>query len=410
MHLVKTVLSLFFILVCLLTVFNSVNAADFTVNKDTSLQNINSWIKDNSTLKGDNLIFNTSSYNLGDTLIITKSINIKSDIKTQINYNGNREMFNIATEQVNFSGLILNHNGVGSSTKYVNCIYSGSPYKLINIDSTIINLNNDYAIAISISEWKGNLNNSIINGKGNYNFGIVSSRWDGSVFNSSISLNKKNSIGISIGITWKGNFENSKIHTKGVKSGGILSNYWIGNSINSFIINGASNSVGIYLEKWNGNIIKTNIHSNSANSKGFHAFYSKGTIHGSNIQAKKGNAIIISKNVKVSRTYAVSKKGKPKIYIFGPRLEVSKVKKKKGDYQVQIFNAGELTSKPAKILVYTRSYKRYVKIPSLGPKQSSRTKVSILNKYSNLKYTKYVLIYYKDIFGKKSISKTFKFR
>ncbi|MCL2687843.1 MAG: hypothetical protein FWE58_04850, partial [Methanobrevibacter sp.] len=301
MHLVKTVLSLFFILVCLLTVFNSVNAADFTVNKDTSLQNINSWIKDNSTLKGDNLIFNTSSYNLGDTLIITKSINIKSDIKTQINYNGNREMFNIATEQVNFSGLILNHNGVGSSTKYVNCIYSGSPYKLINIDSTIINLNNDYAIAISISEWKGNLNNSIINGKGNYNFGIVSSRWDGSVFNSSISLNKKNSIGISIGITWKGNFENSKIHTKGVKSGGILSNYWIGNSINSFIINGASNSVGIYLEKWNGNIIKTNIHSNSANSKGFHAFYSKGTIHGSNIQAKKGNAIIISKNVKVSR-------------------------------------------------------------------------------------------------------------
>jgi len=410
MHSINRVLSLLFILFLLMFVLSSVNAADFVVGPNTSFREINFWIKDNSTMKGDNLIFNSSSYKLEDTLIITKSINIKSDIKAQISYDGNREMFNIATDQVSFSGLILNHNGVGTSTKYVNCVYSASPSKIINFDSIVFNLNGNYASAISTNLWKGNLNNSIINGNANYNFGIISDSWNGSVYNSSFSLNKKNSIGITIFIKWKGNFENSGIYTQGIKSGGIFANYWIGNSIKGSIINTGDNSVGIYLEKWTGNIIETRVLSNSINSKGVYAFYSKGIIHKSNIQAKKGNAIIISKRVIVTKTYALSKKGKPKIYVFGPRLEISKVKYKKKDFYAHTFNSGEFASKPARILLWVGPYKIFIKLASVGPKQSVRTKIPIPAKYLNSKYTKYLKIYYKDIFSKNCITKTFKFK
>ena len=65
----------------------SVSAADLTINSDTSYEDIDYWMNDYTTVKGNNLIFNVSNYELSDTLLVSKSINIKSNKKTQINFN-----------------------------------------------------------------------------------------------------------------------------------------------------------------------------------------------------------------------------------------------------------------------------------------------------------------------------------
>ncbi|WP_054835056.1 hypothetical protein [Methanobrevibacter arboriphilus] len=103
---------------CLSMLMGSVSAADLTINSNTSYEDIDYWMNDYTTVKGNNLIFNVSNYELSDTLLISKSINIKSNKKTQINFNQNKNMFNITANEITFSGLVLNHNGKGGVYKY----------------------------------------------------------------------------------------------------------------------------------------------------------------------------------------------------------------------------------------------------------------------------------------------------
>lgn len=86
------------------------SAADLVVNNNTTHKNIDDWMKDNTTVKGDNLVFNVTNYELTDTINVSKSINVKSNSKTQIIFNKNKNMFNITVnnaDKINFSGLTL---------------------------------------------------------------------------------------------------------------------------------------------------------------------------------------------------------------------------------------------------------------------------------------------------------------
>lgn len=68
-------------------------------------------MKNISTVKGDNIIFNVSKYDLSDIISVSKPINIKNNVKTQVTFSKNNNMFNISAGGVSFSGLTLRHIG-----------------------------------------------------------------------------------------------------------------------------------------------------------------------------------------------------------------------------------------------------------------------------------------------------------
>ena len=96
------------IVFCLFILVNCASASDYYVNKDTTHKNITDWMKKDAK-KGDNLRFNTSSYSLSDTLVISKSVNVKSYKNTKIYFNSSKNLFNVTSNDVNFTGLFLYH-------------------------------------------------------------------------------------------------------------------------------------------------------------------------------------------------------------------------------------------------------------------------------------------------------------
>ncbi len=72
-------------ILCLFMSILSVSATNYYVNNDTQQKDIEGWMK-NKASTGDNLIFNTSTYELSDTLVVNKKINILSYKNTEINF------------------------------------------------------------------------------------------------------------------------------------------------------------------------------------------------------------------------------------------------------------------------------------------------------------------------------------
>ncbi len=394
----------------ILVLIGSASAADFTVNSNTSHEDINNWLDDWDTVDGNNLIFNVSRYELSDTLILTKSINIKSDKKTQINFNQNKYMFVVSTNQISFSGLIINNNGQGIYQNPVSTIFAAVPAKTISVKDTSINLNKDYSAGITMGEGNLNFINSNIKGSGIYNYGIISKNLNVNFQKSSIALSKNYCSGLFILNKLAGNFTNTKISIQSI-SIGIATYEWIGNFVNSEI-NGKSEAYGISANKWNGKISGSKMIFTGSSSYGINSTNSKGSIYKSTIHAKKGIAAAVSKYVKVSGSSMISKSGFPGVYYFGPRMIPLKVSRYTNSrlYTFKIANIGESKSKTSYLTISAGKFKKTVKVKGISPGKLITVKVILPATYSSFKYKKVANMIFYNSAGKKEVSKTLYFK
>lgn len=369
-----------------------VSAADFVVNDTTTHKDISSWLNKNTTVKGNNLLFNVSKYELTNTLDINKSVNIKTvnpSKKSQIVFNKNKNMFNINANEITFSGLILNHNGKGNNVTQISVINSNGSFNSININNCSIILNNSYSVGVAIELWKGNIANSEIYGKGIFNFAVVSNKWIGNIYKSAISLSGKNSSGILVISKWSGNISNTKIWLGKSGALGIFTSNWIGNLYKTNISSNYS-AGGILVNKWIGKLSEANINLKGKYSSGFYSNSStKCIIFNSTIYAKKGTAVLVSKNIKLISTKIASFGGTNTILIIGPRLGIGNIKGyKNGDYFVyyfKVYNFGEYKSKTSLLKLSYSKYKKILKIKPLNSGDYSTIKVKVPVKYSKYK-------------------------
>jgi len=394
----------------LLMLIGSVSAADLTVNSNTSHKDITDWMNSGTTVSGNNLIFNVSSYELSDTLLVSKSINIKSDKKTQINFKQNKNMFNISANQISFSGLVLNHNGKGVYGAPVSTILAPIPAKTITIRDTTINLRNDYSIAISMGSGKCNFINSQIIGNGMYNYGVVALDLNVNFQNSQIRFNKNFGSGILTYNKLTGDFTNTKISLQS-ESLGISSPEWVGNFINSEIT-GNSDSWGIYVDKWNGKLSSSKIVFSGVRSYGVHSKNGLGTISKSTIHAKNGVAVYASKNVKASASSVISRKNFPGLYYIGPRVVPLRVSSttRTNTYTFRISNIGESKSKVSQLRISVGKFKKTAKVKEISKGNIITVKVKLPSKYATTKTKKTANIIFYNSAGKKEVSPSLVFR
>ncbi|MBZ9570252.1 hypothetical protein KQY27_01655 [Methanobrevibacter sp. TMH8] len=392
------------LVIFLFLIVANVSAADLVVNKNTTHSDIDNWMKNNSTVKGNNLIFNTSKYDLTDTINVSKSVNIKSNVKTQINFNKNKNMFNVSASGITFSGLTLNHNGKGNFNLAATVIFSNSSKSVINFKNMNFNLNNKYLIAIGIISWKGNVTNSVFKSNDVDNIMIAAVNWTGNVYKSTLSLFKFNS-GIGVG-KWFGNFSNSKIFL-GNRGLGIIGANWTGNLLNSNITSNKV-AVGVFINKLNGKISNVIINIKGLNSYGLTLnSSSKGSISKSTIFVKKGQAVLIPKSVKISKVKVRSSKSWEDIAIIGPRVYAQRyvlyTNSKSLLYKFRVYNYGESKSKVSYLTLKIGKYKKTVKIKALKPGKPAIVKIIILKSYEKSKKTVYTT--YTNAAGVKTNSK-----
>ena len=133
--------NLLIILVTFFTFFlliSSVSASNFYVSDNTTHKDITNWMKKDAK-KGDNLRFNTSSYSLSDTLVISKSVNVKSYKNTKIYFNSSKNLFNVTSNDVNFTGLFLYHvpaEKINYSGSYIiSAIATSDSIKRLNLNN-----------------------------------------------------------------------------------------------------------------------------------------------------------------------------------------------------------------------------------------------------------------------------------
>lgn len=394
----------------LLILVGSVSAADLTVNSNTSHKNISDWIDASTTVSGNNLIFDVSTYGLSDTLVLSKSINVKSDKNTQINFNKNKEMIKISANEISFSGLILNHNGKGVYGNPTSVILAPLPAKTLTIKDTSINLNGDYTVAVTIGGGKLDFINSHIKGNGIYNYAVVCDDLNVNFQKSSFTFNKDYGSGVYAYTRLIGDFIDTKITLQGI-SAGISSPTWTGKFINSEIT-GKSQSSGIYVNNWNGQISGSKIIITGAKSEGFHSKNAKGTISKSTIHVKNGYAVTVSSGVKVSVSSIISKKGEPGVYYIGPRMHILKISSftKSKVYTFRIFNKGESKSKASQLIITSGKFKKTVKVKGIKAGVITKVKVTLPPKYASSKTKKAAKVVFYNSAGKKESSKTLKFK
>ncbi len=354
---------------------SSVSSANFYVNNGTTDKNINDWI--NKTAKtGDNLIFNTQSYNLNSSLIINKSINVLSFKNTVISCTGG--CFYIPSKKcVNLTGFTINQDNIlpfPISHRISTILVNGE----INIKNTIINSKSVYGTALEIN-GKANIINTIINSAG---IGILHSQWKGNLINSKL-------ISQNYGIT--------QVDYEGFFPEGMN---WHGNILNSTII---SKKDGIYLQNWKGKITNSKIYTNGSKSNGINIKYSKGTINKTKITSKNAYAIKISNDVKISNSSFSSKKGLSKIYRYTSDLTIESfdVIRFGKTYEVKISNKGYSISAPCYVAIKAGNYIKKVKIGQLEPKHpyiktkyKTTIKIKIPTKYLSKKYMKTIKVDY----------------
>lgn len=336
------------VVLCFSVLISSVSAADYRVKNGTTHGDITKWIKNNAKT-GNNLIFDVSSYDLTDTLVINKAINIKSSKNTQINFNKNKDMFRVTASGVTFSGLTLNFKGSGTSTKNVGAISTTNSTKKVNIASTKINVNGNYATGINIPKWKGSISKSIIKLNGFYCYGIDSLEWSGNLVNSNILAYGNNSINI-------------------------YSLYWYGKIYGAKIYNYAA---------W----------TNSAPC-GAVLVIAKGSISKSIIKSANGYAVMTSPEVKITGSTLSSKKGLEKVYRYLPDLKIQNVKKSGNSYYLTVYNNGLGPSKACYLGVKFGSSVKKVVVKGLYAGSYATVKVVLPSKYATNKYTKTAKIDY----------------
>lgn len=376
---------------CFFILISSVSAANLTVNEDTSNKVITDWMK-NDAKNGDSLIFNVSSYKLDNTLVVNKSINIKSDQNTKLVFDrNNRDMFNLTTNDIKFSGLNIEFNAKGS-TKYkptvIAVVGTTKRFDMVNVNITVSQSN---AGAVGGDKAKGNIRDC--------NFVIL----------------KANSVGFSIG-TWSGNIVNSNIIARGASSYGIAFRKWNGNLINSTVQSSGKGSIAVYAHTWNGKIEDSTI-SNTGKSMydtGFVSVKSKGSIVRTTIKSSESYAVMVSDNVKVSSSSISSGKRFGKIYRYRPELVLSQPISVRGNtYTFRVFNNGYFASKKNHLGVSVRG-KLVAKTPVRAIKAGKFTnvKVNIPSRFANSRFIKTAKVDYhnkvKEFFKKDNTVK-FKF-
>ena len=337
-----TLISCFFILI------STASATDYYVNQDTPQKNIVNWMKNNAN-NGDNLIFNTTNYTLNDTLTISKSITIKSDVNTKISFSKNNDMFNVQTNGITFSGLSLDYNGQGTSKIMYGAISALNASTKTNKDffvkDTIINVNKGYSSGILLGTIYGSIINSTINIKGANCFGIRLTKWTGDIINSTIKSTGKDSICVYSG-TWSGTVNESKIYNNG-----------------------------------------------SNNSAGFIAINSKGSIINSEIKSKNSYAVMVSDNVKLTNSSLSSKKGLPTVYRYRPDLTIyNKINLSKNTYSIRIYNIGQISSKACTVVLKTSKISKKATVKALKPNGYTTIKIKLPSKYVGKKYSKNIQV------------------
>ncbi|MCL2116208.1 MAG: hypothetical protein FWH29_08305 [Methanobrevibacter sp.] len=352
----KKVIILLTFVSCFFILISTVSAADYYVNNDTSQKNIVDWMKNNAK-NGDNLIFNVSSYNLTDTLNITKSITLKSDINTKINFNRNKDMFDVKANGITFSGLSINYNGEGSSKIMYGAIStlnaSKSNLKTFTVKNTVINVNKKYTSGILLGTLKGN------------------------IINSTINLKAANCFGISLA-------------------------KWTGNLINTTVTSKGTDSVCVYSETWSGVVNRSKL-SNDGSTKnlytaGFISVNSKGSIINSEIKSKNSYAAMVTDNVAVSKSTLSSKKGLSKVYRFRPDLIIyNEVGFSKNTYSFRIYNIGEINSKACTFQLKTGTVTKTASVKALKPGRYTTVKITIPSKFVGRRYTKTMKVDTKNV-------------
>jgi len=376
---------------CFFVLIGSVSAADFHVNNDTSNQAITDWMK-NDAKSGDNLIFNVSSYKLDNTLVVNKSVTIKSDQNTKLIFDRTgRDMFNLTTNNIKFSGLNIQFDAKGN-TKYkptvIAVVGTTKRFDMVNVNITV---SQNYAGAVGGEKASGNILNC--------NFNIL----------------KANSVGFSVG-TWTGDIINSRIITRGASSYGIAFRNWKGNLINSTVQSSGKGSITVYAHTWNGRIENSTI-SNTGNSiydTGFVSVKSKGSIVGSTIKSSKTYSTMISDDVNVVRSSLSSGKGFGKTYRYRPELVLNpQISARKNTYTFRVFNNGYFTSKMNHLGITVRGKlvaKASVKAIKAG--KFATVKVKIPSKFANSRFIKTAKVDYHNKvkeFFKKDNTIRFKF-
>jgi len=391
----KNVLVIFLVFL-FFTVISSVAAADYYVDNNTKHSDIVNWMK-NDAKNGDNLIFTGSKYDLTDTITVNKSIDIKSENKTQINFNKkNKNMFKVAVSGVNFEGLSLNYHG----SDYKSVIYASGAFKKINIKNTDIKVTSSDVDTINIGKWLGNITNCKINIESQFSGALTSNVWTGNIVNSKIIT------GTGLGTQ----------HVDAI----IRLGKWKGNIINSEIYTNSSCAISA---EWKGKITGSKIHcgidkKNTYTSYGLFLPGSKGTITKSTIKVFRGSALGIPDEVKVSNCTLSSGKKYPNINRFRSDLVIDSVKKSGKFYKVSFSNMAFVIadSKPCTLVIKCgNKILKKVNVKSLegvmeGPQKT--IKVAIPAKYANKKYTKTAIIDYYNVnkeYNRKNNQYKFKF-
>lgn len=368
----KRLLLIFLIFSCFFVMVSSVSAADYYVNSGTSHKNIDDWMNNNAK-NGDKLIFNTSSYDLTDTVYVKKSIIVGSYKKTKINFNKTATMFIINTSsKVVFNNLILNHEGkqrtidpdfhndeyggisviLGTYSVYTNNkIYPST----IKCDVKNVVINSKEGAGIDLLRWTGHVSNSVFKtGAGS----IYSDYWIGNIVNTNIQSTEDGITGNTFldgeYFKWKGNIVNSNITTK---------------------------NAPVNCDYWKGKISGSRIYSYGTKSnQGLILGYSQGTITKSIIRSNSGNAIHARNAVKITKNKIIATKGYAKVHRYLPDLEVYVYERKGSTYYFTIRNNGYENSKSSYLgIKYGKTIKKiYVK--SINAKQTTTVKISIPSK------------------------------
>ena len=400
--------NLLIILVTFFTFFlliSSVSASNFYVSDNTTHKDITNWMKKDAK-KGDNLIFNTSYYDLSDTLTISKSVNIKSFKSTVIKFNKLESMFNVKINNVNFTGINLIHNYEGISNVYgISTILASQSYQLINFKNVNITGNMEnvtlssklkkeakkekyidlfHYSGIYIDMWKGNVTNCNIFANGELSNALSPSHWIGNIKNSNITSKGKETICVTLAWTWKGNLINSNIFANGFDSAAIHSPFWRGKMEKSKIYSCGNASYPYNTISPNAAIV---------------SYRSKGQVSNCIIKSNNSHGIVASYNMKVNNCIISHKKGFKKIYRNKADLKINSVKKHENNYYITIKNIGDYQSKDCYLLLKTSTLTKKIKIHSMaesfgGPETY---KIKIPKKYANKYYTKTIILdYYKQ--------------
>jgi hypothetical protein len=355
------------LLSCFFIIISSASSADFSVKDKTTHKDITNWMK--TAKKGENLIFTGSEYNLTDSIIIDKTINVKSTKNTKISFNKNKPMFYIIASGVTFSNLTLNHNGQGNNqSKFAVVSASRDTVKKINFNRITINAKNSYVSGIDVPLWNGSVSNSKINIKGFWGCGVSSEQWNGNIVNSHIVTSGKRSVAIS-SIYWFGKVSGSKIYNNAL-----------------FDVGGVPTGV-IFV-------------------------YGKGTISKSQIIVPDGRALRLDKNIKVTSCSLKSKKGFASHYKFLPDLSINNksIKRSGNTYSIKVTNNYYGFSNVCYLGIKVGNYVKTVKVKALAFSQSTTVKVTLPSKYISKSYTKTVKVdYYNKVKEETKNNNIFKF-